>query len=69
MRPPYNCLPCDGTAAPERVILPRTDTEYAHLYRVRTGELVISNIAATYGSVAVVPPELDGLVVSKESRF
>ncbi|MYF07675.1 MAG: N-6 DNA methylase [Rhodospirillaceae bacterium] len=56
----------DGTAAPERVILPRTDTEYAELYRVRTGELVISNIAATYGSVAVVPPELDGLVVSKE---
>jgi len=56
----------DGTAAPERVILPRTDTEYAELYRVRTNELVISNIAATYGSVAVVPPELDGLVVSKE---
>lgn len=56
----------DGTAAPERVILPRTDTEYAELYRVRTGELVISNIAATYGSVAVVPPELEGLVVSKE---
>ena len=56
----------DGTAAPDRVILPRTDTEYAELYRVRAGELVISNIAATYGSVAVVPPELDGLVVSKE---
>ena len=56
----------DGTAAPDRVILPRTDTEYPQLYRVRTGELVISNIAATYGSVAVVPPELDGLVVSKE---
>ena len=56
----------DGTAAPERIILPRTDTEYPQLYRVRTGELVISNIAATYGSVAVVPPELDGLVVSKE---
>ena len=36
------------------------------LYRVRTGELVISNIAATYGSVAVVPADLDGLVVSKE---
>lgn len=56
----------DGTAAADRVILPRTDTEYKQLYRVRTGELVISNIAATYGSVAVVPPELDGLVVSKE---
>ncbi len=56
----------DGTATPERVILPRTDTEYAERYRVRAGELVLSNIAATYGSVAVVPPELAGLVVSKE---
>ena len=56
----------DGTAVAERVILPRTDTEYPELYRVRAGELVISNIAATYGSVAVVPPALDGLVVSKE---
>ena len=56
----------DGTATPGRILLPRTDTEYAQLFRVRTGELVISNIAATYGSVAVVPPELDGLVVSKE---
>ena len=56
----------DGTAASERVILPRTETEYAQLFRVRAGELVISNIAATNGSVAVVPTELDGLVVSKE---
>jgi len=56
----------DGTGAPARVILPRTETKYAHLYRVRAGELVISNIAATYGSVTVVPPELDGLAVSKE---
>ena len=56
----------DGTAAPDRIIFPRTETEYPHLFRVRSGELVISNIAATYGSVAVVPPHLDGLVVSKE---
>ena len=56
----------DGTAVADRTILPRTDTEYSQLYRVRAGELVISNIAATYGSVAVVPPDLDGLVVSKE---
>ena len=39
---------------------------YAQLYRVRQGEIVISNIAASYGSTAVVPSELDGLVVSKE---
>ncbi len=56
----------DGTASPDRVILPRTETEYPQLYRVREGEIVISNIAATYGSVAIVPGELDGLVVSKE---
>ena len=53
----------DGAAAPDRTILPRTETEYSQLFRVRKGELVISNIAATYGSVALVPPYLDGLVV------
>ena len=56
----------DGSAAPGDIILPKTDTQYPQLFRVRTGELVISNIAATYGSIAVVPPGLDGLVVSKE---
>ena len=56
----------DGTAEGNRVIFPRTQTEYAQLFRVRTDDIVISNIAASYGSVAVVPPELDGLVVSKE---
>ena len=56
----------DGTAADGRVILPRTETEYQQLYRVRKDDIVISNIAATYGSVAIVPEQLDGLVVSKE---
>lgn len=56
----------DGTAAADRTILPKTETGYPQLFRVRSGELVISNIAATYGSVAVVPPDLDGLVVSRE---
>ena len=56
----------DGTAAEGRIILPRTETEYQHLYRVRKGDIVISNIAATYGSVAIVPAHLDELVVSKE---
>ncbi len=56
----------DGTPAPDRTILPRTETEYPQLFRVRQGELVISNIAATYGSVAIVSPDLGGLVVSKE---
>lgn len=56
----------DGTAKADRVIFPRTETEYQQLYRVNQGELVISNIAVTYGSVAIVPTDLDGLVVSKE---
>ena len=56
----------DGTPEPDRVIFPRTETEYPQLFNVREGEIVISNIAASYGSVAVVPAELDGLVVSKE---
>ena len=56
----------EGIPAADRVIFPRTETEYAELYRVRAGEIVISNIAASYGSVAVVTSEFDGLVVSKE---
>ena len=56
----------DGTPRPDRIIFPRTESQYPQLYRVRSGEIVISNIAATYGSVAVVPAHLDGLVVSKE---
>ena len=55
-----------GTAAGDRVIFAKTETQYPNLYRVRAGDIVISNIAATYGSVAIVPGELDGLVVSKE---
>ena len=56
----------EGTPQRDRVIFPRTETEYPELFRVRQGDIVISNIAASYGSIAVVPPELDGLVVSKE---
>ena len=55
-----------GTAEAGRIIFPKTETEYSQLFRIRQGEIVISNIAATYGSVALVPPSLDGLVVSKE---
>ncbi len=42
------------------------DTQYSKLYMVNTGDIVISNIAASYGSIAVVPEELDGCVVSNE---
>lgn len=43
-----------------------SDTTYSKLYRARSGDVVISNIAASYGSMAVVPIELDGCVVSNE---
>lgn len=43
-----------------------SDTNYRYLYRIHTNDIVISNIAASYGSVAVVPPELDGCVVTSE---
>ena len=43
-----------------------SDTGYSHLYRVHAGDVVISNIAASYGSIAVVPQSLDGCVVTNE---
>lgn len=56
----------NGTTDAGPVILPKTDTRYPHLFRVEEGDIVVSNIAATYGSVAVVPADQAGLVVSKE---
>ena len=56
----------DGSPSPGRIILPRTETDYQQLFRVQEGDIVISNIAASYGSVAIVPNHLDGSVVSKE---
>lgn len=43
-----------------------SDTQYSKLYVVNSGDIVMSNIAASYGSIAVVPDELDGCVVSSE---
>ncbi|GAB3636740.1 N-6 DNA methylase [Hymenobacter arcticus] len=45
---------------------PAFETTYSTLYRVHTGDIVISNIAASYGSIAVVPPQMDGFVVTNE---
>ena len=42
------------------------DNSYAKLYPVHAGDIVISNIAASHGSIAVVPEDLDGCVVSSE---
>lgn len=42
------------------------DSSYARLYPVKAGDIVISNIAASHGSIAIVPEDLDGCVVSSE---
>lgn len=43
-----------------------SDSDYAILLRVHEGDLVMSNINAVHGAIAIVPPELDGHVVSNE---
>jgi type I restriction enzyme M protein len=41
-------------------------SKYAYLYRVHEHDIVISHINAIHGAICVVPPELDGLVVTTE---
>lgn len=55
----------DGSSEAGTAIFP-ADTQHNKLYRVSEGDIVISNIAASYGSIAVVPSELSGCVVSSE---
>lgn len=43
-----------------------SEGSYARLYPVTAGDIVISNIAASHGSIAVVSVELDKSVVSSE---
>lgn len=43
-----------------------SDIGYSVLYRVHADDIVISHINAVHGAIAVVPPELDGCVVSNE---
>jgi len=43
-----------------------SDTDYARLYRVSAGDVVISNIAASYGSIGIVTEALTGCVISNE---
>jgi type I restriction enzyme M protein len=55
----------DGGAEPGDEVDP-AETTYPHMFRVHKGDIVISNIAATYGSVAVVDEVADGCVVTTE---
>jgi type I restriction enzyme M protein len=43
-----------------------SDMKYSELYRVHAGNIVVSNISAHYGAIAIIPDELDGCVVTKE---
>jgi type I restriction enzyme M protein len=55
----------EGIAEEGEEVLPSEGT-YSKLYPVYAGDIAISNIAASYGSIAVVPDDLDGCVVSSE---
>lgn len=55
----------EGVAEAGEEINP-SDSSYARLYPVKANDIVISNIAASHGSIAVVPNDLDGAVVSSE---
>src|SRR5579862_7684746 len=55
-----------GTGAYERESMDGSETKYAKLNRVETGDLVVNKIWARNGSVAVVPEFLSGCYVSSE---
>lgn len=61
----YVRITYDGFAVPGDQAV-ASETGYARLYRVHSNDLVVSNIGATYGSIGVVPAELDGCVVTSE---
>ena len=43
-----------------------SDSTYSKLYRVSAGDIVISNINAVHGAIAIVPNDLDNFVVTAE---
>lgn len=55
----------EGIAEEGEEVMPSEGT-YARLFPVYGGDIAISNIAASHGSIAVVPDDLDGCVVSSE---
>ncbi len=61
----YIRITYDGFAVPGDQAV-ASETGYTRLYRVHSNDLVVSNIGATYGSIGVVPEELDGCVVTSE---
>ncbi len=56
----------EATSSLTRAAVPAASTNYRVLRRIRENDLVVSNINAVHGAFAVVPANLDGLVVSPE---
>jgi type I restriction enzyme S subunit len=55
-----------GEGAYERELLEGAETKYSKLNRVMAGDIIVNKIWARNGSVAVVPPELEGCYCSAE---
>lgn len=55
----------EGIAEEGEEVLP-SEGSYTKLFPVYAGDIAVSNIAASHGSIAVVPNDLDGCVVSSE---
>ncbi len=51
---------------PEQEATVRDSIDYPRLYVARAGDVVVSHINAVNGAIAVLPPEMDGGVVSTE---
>ncbi len=55
-----------GNGAYDRGTILGSETEYKNLFRMSADDIVVNKIWARNGSVAVVPPELDGIYGSGE---
>ncbi len=62
----YLVVGYDGFAREGEAIQASDHRSSAQLFRVHTGQIVLSHINAVHGSICVVPDYLDGLVVTNE---
>ena len=62
----YLVVGYDGFAREGEAIQAADHRSSTNLFRVHTGQIVVSHINAVHGSICVVPDYLDGLVVTNE---
>ncbi len=55
-----------GKGAVLRQEIPGSEIKTKRQFRVRTGQFIYSRIDAKYSAIAVIPPELDGAIVSTD---